>query len=181
MSWVTVVGSMIASACLTLAGMHLFIWYKQRKAWGNLLFALSAAGTALFAAGELWLMRSGTIAEYGTALRWLHVPAWVIILALTGFVQIYLRAGRPWLAWTVAGARTLSLVLNFILTPNLNYREITYLRQRIGIPLRIRDLGGTEDQLPRFAEKAFTLKRLRDVNPRRATQQDLLGILQAAF
>jgi PAS domain S-box-containing protein len=33
-----------------------------------------------------------------------------------------------WLAWTVCGLRTLSLILNFVFTPNLNYREITALR-----------------------------------------------------
>jgi hypothetical protein len=42
MSWVTVVWSMIVSACLTLAGLHVLVWLRQRKAWGNLLFSLSA-------------------------------------------------------------------------------------------------------------------------------------------
>lgn len=58
---------------------------------------------------------------------------------------------------------------------------IEKLRARIGIPARIRELGGTADQLPTFAAKAFAIKRLRDVNPRPATQDDLLGILQAAW
>ena len=49
-------------------------------------------------------------------------------MSLVGFVRFYLRAGRPWLAWTVCGLRTLSLILNFVFTPNLNYREITALR-----------------------------------------------------
>lgn len=129
MSWVTVVWSMIASVCLTLAAMHSYMWSKQRRAWGNLLFALSAVATSLLAAVEFWMMRSETTAQYAAAVRWLHVPAWMLILTLVGFVRLHLRAGRPWLAWTVAGARTLSLVLNFILTPNLNYREITSLRQ----------------------------------------------------
>lgn len=55
------------------------------------------------------------------------------------------------------------------------------LRKQIGIPERIRDLGGTREQLPTFAAKAFAIKRLRDVNPRVATEADLLGILEAAF
>jgi alcohol dehydrogenase class IV len=58
---------------------------------------------------------------------------------------------------------------------------IEQLRARIGIPARIRELGGTADQLPTFAAKAFAIKRLRDVNPRPASQDDLLGILQAAW
>lgn len=55
------------------------------------------------------------------------------------------------------------------------------LRRQIRIPERIRDIGGKAEQLPTFAEKAFAIKRLLWVNPRRATLDDLLGILQAAL
>ena len=55
------------------------------------------------------------------------------------------------------------------------------LRQRIGIPLSIRELGGREEQLGGFAEKAFAVKRLMHVNPRPVTQPDLMAILQNAF
>lgn len=55
------------------------------------------------------------------------------------------------------------------------------LKRAIGIPERIRDLGGREDQLPRFAEKAFAIKRLMMMNPRQPTQDDLLRILRDAF
>ena len=55
------------------------------------------------------------------------------------------------------------------------------LRREVGIPERIRDLGGTVDQLPTFAKKAFAIKRLMLLNARQPTESDLLGILQAAF
>lgn len=55
------------------------------------------------------------------------------------------------------------------------------LKHAIGIPDRIRDIGGREDQLPRFAAKAFAIKRLMMVNPRQPTEADLLGILREAF
>jgi len=58
---------------------------------------------------------------------------------------------------------------------------IEKLKRAIGIPERIRDIGGREDQLPRFAEKAFAIKRLMMMNPRQPTQEDLLGILREAF
>jgi alcohol dehydrogenase class IV len=58
---------------------------------------------------------------------------------------------------------------------------IEKLRREIGIPQRIRDLGGHEHQLPEFAEKAFPLKRLRQTNPRAATKEDFLEILRMAF
>lgn len=55
------------------------------------------------------------------------------------------------------------------------------LRAAIGVPGRIRDLGGTREQLPGFAEKAFSIKRLMMMNPRQPTSPDLLQILQAAY
>ena len=128
MSWVTIIWAMIASACLTLALVHVLVWWRRREAWANLLFALTAVATAVFAGCELWMMRAETPVAFGTALRWGHVPVWVLFVSLVGFVRLYLRAGRSWLAWTACGLRTLSLILNFVCTPNLNYREITALR-----------------------------------------------------
>ena len=129
MNSVTIIWSMVASASLTLALLHLLIWLRRRQAWASLWFFISATGTSLLALDELWMMRSQTIAQYTSAIRWLHPPAFLVILALVGFVRVYLRAGRPWLTWTTVAVRTLSLVLNFILTPNLNYRSITGLHQ----------------------------------------------------
>jgi alcohol dehydrogenase class IV len=58
---------------------------------------------------------------------------------------------------------------------------VQQLRNQIGIPDRIRDIGGSAEQLPEFADKAFAIKRLLQVNPRQATRDDLLSILQAAL
>src|SRR5206468_4306701 len=128
MNWVTVIWSMGSGACLTLALMHVVVWWKDRAARANLVFSVMAIAVATFAALELALMRAETPEQFGTAVRWLHVPAWVIVASLVAFVRLYLRAGRRWLAWTVVGVRTVSLILNFILSPNINYREITALR-----------------------------------------------------
>ncbi len=58
---------------------------------------------------------------------------------------------------------------------------VEQLRADIGIPLRISELGGREDQLPMFAEKSFAVKRLMKLNPRVPTEADLLGILREAL
>ncbi len=128
MSWVTVIWSMGGGACLTLALMHLVVWWKDRTSRANLIFAVMAVAVAVLAALELAMMRAETPREFDVAVRWLHVPAWVIIVSLVIFVRLYLRAGRQWLAWAVIGVRTLSLILNFVLSPNINYREITALQ-----------------------------------------------------
>jgi two-component system, LuxR family, sensor kinase FixL len=128
MNWVTVIWSIGSGACLTLALLHVVIWCKDRAARANLLFAVMATAVAVFAALELAMMRAETPGQFGIAVRWLHVPAWVVVASLVGFVRLYLRAGRRWLAWTVVGVRTVSLILNFIFSPNINYRQITALR-----------------------------------------------------
>ena len=129
MSWITIVWSMNAAACLTLAGIYLLVWWKQRENWEHLVFSFTAVAGAALTAFELALLRAQTTAQYGELLRWVQLPVWVLVVSLVVFVRLYLRAGRPWLAWSVCGVRTLVVILNFIFTPNLSYRQITSLRQ----------------------------------------------------
>ena len=130
MNWtsIQIVWPMAASASLTLAAMHFAVWLKDRTAWAHLLFVLAATAAAPMAFFELSMMRAETPEQFSTALRWGHVPLWVLIVTLTGFVLLYLRAGRPWLAWSVCALRTFALLLNFVTGSSLNYREITGLR-----------------------------------------------------
>jgi two-component system, LuxR family, sensor kinase FixL len=128
MSWITFIWSVGVGACLTLAFIQFVVWCRNRTARANLAFSVLAIAVAALAALELALMRAQTPEQFGTAARWIHVPAWVIVASLVAFVRLYLRAGRRWLAWAVIGVRTLSLILNFVFSPNINYWQITPLR-----------------------------------------------------
>ena len=55
------------------------------------------------------------------------------------------------------------------------------LRQDIGIPARLGELGVKAEQLRGFAEKAFAVKRILRVNPREVTAESLEGILRDAL
>ncbi len=55
------------------------------------------------------------------------------------------------------------------------------LRDAIGIPGKLRDLGVREEQLRPFAEKAHGIQRVLRVNPRPTTVDDLESILRSAF
>ena len=46
MSWITVVWSMNAAACLTLAAFYCVVWCKQRENWVHLVFSFSAVAAA---------------------------------------------------------------------------------------------------------------------------------------
>ncbi len=129
MSWITVVWSMNAAACLTLAAFYCVVWCKQRENWVHLVFSFSAVAAAAIAAFELAMMHAKTVGQYEALLRWIHVPVWVLTVSFVMFVRLYLHAGRPWLAWSICGLRTLVLILNFIFTPNLNFQQITRLHQ----------------------------------------------------
>jgi two-component system sensor kinase FixL len=128
MSWVTLFWSMDAAFCFTLAGIYLLVWFNGRERAVYLLFSCSSVAAAAIAGFELAMMHAQTPAQSGALMRWTHLPSWVLVVSLTWFVHLYLRAGRRWLIWTICGLRTLVLVLNFILTPNINYRQITGLR-----------------------------------------------------
>lgn len=128
MEWVTVIWTMVGTASLMLALVHGFAWMRQWEAEENFWFAAMAMGTAAMAVCEYGMMRETDPEVYGQILRWFHVPVWVTFVALVGFVRVQL-GGRVFLAWLAAGLRTVSLIPNFLCTPNMNYREITALKQ----------------------------------------------------
>jgi PAS domain S-box-containing protein len=140
---------MNAAACLTLAGIYLLVWCKQRQDWAHLLFSLTAVAAAAIAAFELAMMHAETVDQYEALMRWIHVPVWVLVISFVSFVRLYLHAGRRWLAWSICCLRTLVLILNFIFTPNLNFRHITSLRQFswggevISVPIGVANPWGT--------------------------------------
>lgn len=129
MSWVTVIWSMAAGVTLTLAVVHLLVWLRDRSAIANLLFSVSAVAAAVIAGQELALMRAQTPAEYAGILRWMHVSAATIVVAIVWFIRSYLGAGRRWLAWMITALRGLVLVVNFLPFANATFSEIDALRQ----------------------------------------------------
>src|SRR5260370_21764596 len=128
MRLMTIIWSMLASAFLTLAGINLLIWCKNTTSRAKLRFSLAGVSTAACAFCELWMMWAETPTAFATALKWAPLPGWLVSLSLVGFVRLYLRAGRPWLAWTVYGVRTLALLLNFMVGQNIIFIEVTHLR-----------------------------------------------------
>jgi two-component system sensor kinase FixL len=129
MSWIAIVWSMNAAACLTLGAIYCVVWCKDRENWVHLLFSVSAVAAAAVGGFELAMLHANTVGQYEALIRWIHVPVWVLSVSFVAFVRLYLRAGRAWLAWSIYGVRTLVLVLNFILAPNINFLAITRIRQ----------------------------------------------------
>jgi PAS domain S-box-containing protein len=153
MSWITVLWSMNAGACLTLAAFYCAVWCKQRENWLYLLFSCSAIAAAVISAFELCMMTAQTVERYQALVRWIHVPTWVLTVSFVAFVRLYLRAGRAWLAWSIYVLRTLVLILNFIFPVSINYRAITDIRhfsfggEIVGVPVGVPNPWGLISQV----------------------------------
>ncbi|MEJ5989144.1 ATP-binding protein [Ramlibacter sp. PS3R-8] len=143
MNWIVVIWSMLAAACLTLAAIHLPIWLHDRAARPSLFFSLMCVGTAGMVLCEAMLMHARTTTELASILRWGHLPIWLVIVSMVGFTHTHLGTGRAWLAWTVVGLRTLSLVPNFTTGVNVNFLEVSqldfvpFLGERVPIPTAV--------------------------------------------
>ena len=113
MTWIELAWTVMASASLTLAGIHLFAWFRNRSQHAHLWFFALAASVPLFSVFEILAIEAKTPADYAFASRWAQVPLFLIITAFVGFVRTYLDAGRAWLAAGVVATRALTVVLNF--------------------------------------------------------------------
>jgi PAS domain S-box-containing protein len=120
LSWVTVIWSTIAAACLTLGAVYFLVWRRNRTAWAHLLFSATAASTTAYAICELWIMRARTPAELAEAMRWGRLGISFLFVSLTWFVWFYLGAGRRWLAWTITGHRAIYVMLIFLAGMNVD-------------------------------------------------------------
>lgn len=129
MSWVTIVWSMIASACLTLAAMYLLVWCRERRSWAYLFFFFMALGVIGVAAGELAAMFAKLPAEYGEGVRWGHFAYGFVVVGSLGFIHFYFGTGKGWLLGAALAARLLAVVANFTTGLNLHVRTIQSLRQ----------------------------------------------------
>ena len=125
MSWVTVIWSMAAGACLTLGVVHLLAWCWDLTSRASLWFAGVALSVAVFAGIECSIMRAGTPGEFLALHRWGHFTFFLTLIFVVGFVQSYFQSGRPWLAWAFIALRALVVGLAIVPGPTFNFREVT--------------------------------------------------------
>ena len=129
MNWIDIVWPMMGAASLTLALIHLLIWFKQGHQTAHLMFAVTGISVAALAIFELLMMTAPTAERYGVLLRWVHLPFALMMIGIVAFVRLNLQVGRLWLAMLVCAIRLLCLPADFLSGENLNFIEITGLRQ----------------------------------------------------
>jgi PAS domain S-box-containing protein len=77
-SWVTVIWSIAAAVCFTLAMMHFGVWFYRRTAWANLAFAVVAFAVVGINLAEFLIMRARTPEGIAVAMRWMDVAMLVL-------------------------------------------------------------------------------------------------------
>lgn len=105
----------------------------------------------------------------GNGLLLPFVMRYNLPLRLREFAQI-----AEWLGEDVRG-------LDEAEAANRAVSAVERLRQEIGIPERLRDIGVPKDQLRTLAEKAHAIKRILRVNPRQPEIEELEDILVEAW
>jgi len=189
MNSVTVIWSVNAGACLTLAAFYGAVWSQQRANRAYLLFSCSAVAAAIISAFELWMLNATTVEQYQLLMRWIHVPVWVITISCVAFVRLYLHAGRPWLAWSIYALRTLVLILNFTFPVSINFNRITGIRHFpwvgdiISLPLGVPNPWGLLSQISLLLLLGFSIDATITVwrrGDRRRAHADAAGAARRA-
>lgn len=129
MSWVTVIWSMVVSACLTLAAINLLVWSRDRRSWAHLCFSFMVVGVIGLAFAEMGTMKAASPEEFGRVIRWVHLVYAFGIVGSLGFVHFYFGTGRRWLLALALGLRLLAVVINFTTGLNLQFRAIYSLQK----------------------------------------------------
>jgi hypothetical protein len=129
MDVVTTTWSFGAAIAIVLAAVSGVVWFVERRDAASLMLCILGVGVGASGYAELGLMRSATPAEYGEWLRWYHPAAFLAMCGQVLFVRYYLGTGRWWLIWAFVFMRTVILVVNFSVQPNVTFSSITSLRQ----------------------------------------------------
>ncbi len=119
---------MISGVYLALGLIHLRFWLAERDRRDYLAFTLICFSATVYSGIELALMNAVTSEGYNHLVRWGQIPATTTLIAIGWFTYVSL-GGRRWLFWTVVASRVWALILNFILTPNINFRQISSIER----------------------------------------------------
>ena len=124
MGLVTIIWSVAAGAALVLGLVHALVWGYDRRARGNLAFAIAALGLAVGAIFEMQMLHAASPQEWGEWVWWMHIPYFLVVSGMAVFLRLYLGAGRLWLLATFIALRAAILVFNFLSEPSFTFERI---------------------------------------------------------
>ncbi len=125
MDWLTTIWAGIIATSIAMSAVYLLAWIRERRNVLYLLFVLLGISVAAQSAAEIWMFRATTIEEFGLAARWFQVPIFAAFCSTVGILHLGFRTDRFWLGLVACGLRFVSLIINFVQDPNLNYVALT--------------------------------------------------------
>ena len=115
---------MMSGTCLAMGLVHLLIGLRRRQEPHFILVGVSAVAIAVIGIVEARIMSAGSVSEVVRWLRFAHVPIFLMLVGLVGFVHLFFGTGRTWLACTVVALRALVLLATYLSPVNANYLEV---------------------------------------------------------
>ena len=115
--------------CVVLGVIYLYLWTRVRGRLDYLYYAFASLGLASYSWFEYEMLFASTPEQYGTLLRWVHVPAFAFLLCLALFLRSHLGGVPMWLLLSFVGARGISLIFNFLSPVSLNYSSLSELKE----------------------------------------------------
>ena len=129
MSSTAIIWAFVTGATLTLAALHLRIGINQKiDGKAHVLFSIMGFGVALYAPIEYLWMHSATPQDFSFYGRLIQIPVFIVIISVPWFVKYYLGYARPWLFWGACIWRLVNFPIGLLITPTLQFREITNMR-----------------------------------------------------
>jgi alcohol dehydrogenase class IV len=173
-------GDILAEKAITLIGEHLVTAVRQPDnlaARTGMALAATLAGLAFSNCGVALVHAM----EYplGGALHCSHGEGNGLLLPY--IMRFNLPERVPELARVAALLGVSTRGLSEVAAAERACARVEQLRAEIGVPGRIRELGGRAEQLPEFARKAFGIKRLMQLTPRTVTEDAILQIYRDAL
>ena len=123
-----------------LAKIHLIVWCRNRRAWANFWFSITASGVAAMMFCEMIAMHTESPAIFEHCVRWVHAIYFFITLGILGFVHNYFGTGRRWMFGAALGMRMAAVVANFTTGSSLHFiavhslRKLVFLGEEIWVP-----------------------------------------------
>ena len=173
-------GECLAEKAIALVGQHLVAVVRDgsnQAARDGMALAATLAGLAFSNCGvalvhALEYPLGGALHcshGAGNGLLLPHVMRFILPVRQASLAKVANLLGAPTTGLSEQAAAELAI------------QTVDSIRDQIGVPQRIRDLGGKREQLPEFAAKSFAIKRLMATTPRATSEAALLEILEAAY
>ena len=143
MDWASVIFSVTAGICLSMAVVHFVVWLRAREFPVNLPFSLWATVVASEAILELVMMHAQTPDQYFELLWWVSIPYNLGAFAYFWFVVRYLGAFRRWLLWAICVVPALNLasILLFHRLPAFSaitaLHSVQFLGEQVAAPVAV--------------------------------------------